>query len=769
MNAIQITQLKLESGDILSDVKIAYQTFGKLNEDRSNVIWVCHAISGDTDVLQWWSGLFGTNKLYDPESYFIICANCLGSPFGSTRPQDFTFPQITVRDQVTAYMHLAESLQIKKINTLIGGSFGGYQALEYAYTFEGEIENLILLASSARESAWGIAVHEAQRMALKADSTFGDTNGGQDGLKAARALAMLTYRTSNILINDQTETHNNQVDDFKASSYVNYQGDKFSQKFDSLCLYYLTKCIDSHNIGRKRGGESKALQKIKIPTLVIGFTSDLLVPIASQKYLAQHLPNALLTEIDSTYGHDGFLMESQKITQTIKNFYSTKASKHKRILLKFGGTSLYGEDQLKNVIKIIESEYRKSPLTLVVSARGKTTDKLTEIYNLAAQGMDYEDQLKSLITYSKHDIPIDYINKEIQELEQTLNAIHLLKIDTDKVRDKVLAFGELISAKAMSALLQQHGFSTAVIDARKCLFFNSIHGKIEINQSKSKAATLNIFKNYDAKTIPIITGFIASNDHNETITLGRNGSNYSASLFANFLQVSEVQNWTDVNGIYSADPAKVTQANKINNMTYHEANELASFGMGLLHSKTIIPLMKMNIPLRILSTKFPNEAGTVIDQHGGEKGIKAVTSVDDVALLTIEGSQLKESVGIDARIFSCLSAKKISVKMISQASTENGIGFVIAAMQTQIAHDALRLEFKQELNSNEINISTNSNIGIVSIIGRHNYALEKAISSLRKNGIWMYLISNSISGKNISLVVDKHLLDKAIALVHNEV
>lgn len=757
-----------ESGQTLDELKIAYRTFGKLNKNQDNVIWVFHAISGHTDVMDWWSSLFGENKPYDPNKHFIICANCIGSPYGSTRPLDFSFPHFTVRDQANAYMKLADHLGVQSIHTVIGGSFGGYQALEFAHSYEGEIAHLILLASSSRESAWGIAVHEAQRMALRADSSFGNLNGGEEGLKAARALALLTYRTSNIMINDQTDS-NNQIDDFKASSYVNYQGNKFSQNFDSLCLYYLTKCIDSHNIGRKRGGEIKALQKINIPTLVIGFTSDLLVPIESQRFLARNIPNAFLTEIDSTYGHDGFLMESEKISKSIKDFYSNSQKQERRALLKFGGSSLYGKDQLNNVINIVKAESKKNPIALVVSARGKTTDKLIGLYELAKQGTDFTKELNAFITYSKNDIDLNQ-EFDLAELREILNAVKLLKIDSQKAKDRVMSFGELISANAISKLLNQNGLSTEIVDARDCLSFQMNDNRYEINYNQSKSATLKRFNSIDINTIPVISGFIASNEQGETITLGRNGSNYSASLFAQFLQASEVQNWTDVDGIYSADPTKVNHARKIKKMSYLEANELASFGMNLLHSKTIIPLKQTNIPLRILSTKFPDQAGTLIDKKGGEKGIKAVTSIDDVAMVTIEGNELKQNIGIDARIFSGLSAKHINVKMISQASTENGIGFVISATDANQAEAILLKEFEKELSSNHISsINVNLDIGIIAIIGRHNFALEKAISTLRKNNIWMHLISNSISGRNISLVVDKHLLNEAIGLVHGEV
>ncbi len=770
MNKFKIKELLLESEERIDNIEIAYQTYGEMNQDKSNIVWVFHAISGDTNVLSWWPGLFGEKNLYDPNEYFIICASCIGSPYGSTRPIDSSFPQFTIRDFVQTYLQLAQYLDIDAIQTIIGGSFGGYQALEFSYSFPGKIEHMILLASSAKESAWGIAVHEAQRMALQADVTFGNKGEGRAGLSAARALGVLTYRTSEKLIQDQTDNVNH-LDGYKASSYMNYQGHKFSERFDSLCLYFLTKSIDSHNIGRNRGGEVKVLQKIKIPTLIIGFTGDLLVPIKSQIFLANHLPNAHFNQIDSTYGHDGFLMEYVKITDCIQKFYkNTSTHTKKRAILKFGGSSLYGKQQLDNLLTIIKKEYINKPIALVVSARGNTTDKLIELYNLAKDGLDFSKKLKKFVSYSLKDVEDLVIDTELNGLENILNAIYILRLKSEDAKSKVLVFGELISAKIISLLLTKHNYISEMVDARECLFCDNIRGSYEINTIQSKKATLSKFDSFDIQSIPVITGFIASNSLGDSVTLGRNGSNYSASLFASFLNASEVQNWTDVDGIYSSDPSTVYNAIKIEKMNYIEANELASFGMNILHPKTILPLKKSNIPLLIRSTEKPYTKGTTINLQGGDKGIKAVTCINKVTLVTIEGNRLKENIGIDARIFTSLKSKNINVKMISQASTENASGFVVSSHDALETELSLRNEFKQELSDGYItSIITNSKVGILAIIGRHNFSLEKAISTLRKNGIWMHLISNSISGNNISLVIDNKHLQKAVHLVHNEV
>lgn len=310
---------KLEMGGQIDDLQIAYHAYGTPNKDKSNVVWAFHALTASSDVMDWWPGLFGENDFFNPEEYYIICANVLGSPYGSTTPKDLNFPFFTARDVVNAELLLAQHLEIKKIHIAIGGSFGGNQALEFAFSFKGKIQSLILIACSAKESAWGMAIHEAQRLAIEADQTFGEPNGGKAGLKAARGVALLTYRTSAAYIAQQTDS-DDKVDDFKAASYIRYQGDKLVNRFNAIAFYYLSKCLDTHNIGRGRGGESEALRTITSNTLLIGVSSDFLIPPTLTKDMANHIPNSVYEEIDSEFGHDGFLVETGKLAKVIEDF-----------------------------------------------------------------------------------------------------------------------------------------------------------------------------------------------------------------------------------------------------------------------------------------------------------------------------------------------------------------------------------------------------------------------------------------------------------------
>lgn len=323
---------KLENGKRLRQLQIAYQTFGKLNAKKDNVVWVCHALTANADVFDWWPGLFGQEDLFNPRDHFIVCANILGSPYGTTNPTSISpatgqpyylsFPQYTIRDIVAAHRLLADQLNIDQISVLIGGSMGGQQALEWAVSEPERIKNLVVLATNAVHSSWGIAFNESQRLAISTDRTFyaNHPKGGAKGLKAARSIALLSYRNYTTYGATQIESDSTKTDDYKASSYQNYQGEKLIKRFDAYSYWFLTKCMDSHHLGRGRGSIEAALRNISAKTLVIGISSDLLFLPEEQKYLATHIRGAAYAEIDSFYGHDGFLIETKTISKVIKRF-----------------------------------------------------------------------------------------------------------------------------------------------------------------------------------------------------------------------------------------------------------------------------------------------------------------------------------------------------------------------------------------------------------------------------------------------------------------
>lgn len=324
---------ELEAGETLPEITIAYHTFGKLNETKDNVVWVCHALTANSNPVEWWAGVIGENFVIDPEKYFIVCANILGSCYGSTGPLSTnpttgnpyydSFPLITIRDMVKAHQLLREYLQIEKIFLLMGGSMGGYQVLEWSIMEPSLIEKIFLIATSAKETAWGIAIHTAQRIAIEADNTWKQhqPKAGEKGLKAARAIGILTYRGYNTYAQTQSDADVNKFDDFRVSSYVHHQGNKLVKRFNAYSYWYLTKSMDSHNIARGRAQTVEdVLRTISQPALIIGITSDLLCPLPELKLLAANIPDNEFHEVDSVYGHDGFLTEHVFISGCLRKW-----------------------------------------------------------------------------------------------------------------------------------------------------------------------------------------------------------------------------------------------------------------------------------------------------------------------------------------------------------------------------------------------------------------------------------------------------------------
>ena len=297
------------------------------------MVWVCHALTANANPQEWWPGLVGETDLFNPETHFIVCANLIGSPYGSTHPLsrspisgqswDEDFPLVTVRDNVRAFELLRQHLGIHRIHTLIGGSLGGHQALEWAISCPELIDYLVVCASSARLTPWAVAFNQSQRLAIEADQQWPKNNS--TGLKAARAIALLSYRSPTCYNTTQADQFNFDRP-LKAQTYQDYQGEKLAGRFDAWSYHALTRTMDSHDVGRARGGVSAALAGIQAKTLVVGISSDHLFPVADSKRLAEAIPNARLEVIDSEYGHDGFLLETEQLSALIKTLYQPQLS-----------------------------------------------------------------------------------------------------------------------------------------------------------------------------------------------------------------------------------------------------------------------------------------------------------------------------------------------------------------------------------------------------------------------------------------------------------
>ena len=301
--------LVLECGETLRDLRIQYTTWGELDNEKSNVVWVFHALTANSDPSEWWEKLFTIDGLIHPIKNFIVCANVIGSCYGSTEPKDFDFPLITIRDIIEGHKYLKKHLEIDKIKLGIGGSLGGQQLLEWAVQEPDLFDVIVPIATNAKHSAWGIAFNETQRMALKADRT--------NGLDTARAIAMLSYRYYGTYEKTQTD-QDGRMGNFSASSYQCYQGEKLSKRFSSYSYYSLSKAMDSHDVGRHFGGLENALKRIQSTAIVIGLDTDILFPTSEQEFITQRVSNSSLHIISSLYGHDGFLIETDQINDILK-------------------------------------------------------------------------------------------------------------------------------------------------------------------------------------------------------------------------------------------------------------------------------------------------------------------------------------------------------------------------------------------------------------------------------------------------------------------
>lgn len=320
-----------EKGARLENPVLAYSTYGTPDADFSNVVWVCHALTADSRVCDWWNGLFGSGYLFDPARYFIVCVNNPGSCYGSTGPAEIdpqtgkpyghTFPELTTRDIARLFRALYEALGIRELDWLVGGSQGGQIAQECILAGGFLTRHLLLLATNARHSAWGIAFNESQRLCIEADPTWGTDapDAGREGMKVARSLALLSYRSYGTYVHFQTDTEDT-PETYRAATYQRYQGEKLAKRFRADAYHALSKTMDSHHTGRGRGSAEAALGTVSARTLVIGISSDLLFPEAEQQFLAEHIPGARRVTIDSIYGHDGFLTETEKISEAVRQF-----------------------------------------------------------------------------------------------------------------------------------------------------------------------------------------------------------------------------------------------------------------------------------------------------------------------------------------------------------------------------------------------------------------------------------------------------------------
>jgi homoserine O-acetyltransferase len=324
---------ELECGAVLPSLSIAYDTFGEMNAEHSNIIWVCHALTANSDVADWWPHTVEDGCFLDPKKYFTVCANFLGSHYGTTGPLSVNpatgeewygdFPLVTVRDMVRAHQLLAEHLGIERVKLLIGSSIGGFQCLEWCVMQPDFAEHAAFIATTPRTKPWASAFNESQRMAIECDPTFGErkAEAGLNGMATARSIALLSYRGGMAYDKTQEDATPDEMSfERRVLSYQRYQGEKLRRRFNAYSYYRLSQAVDSHNLARGRGSLEEVLKQIKAKSLVVAITSDILFPPSDHKVLIENIPSVEYHLIDSDFGHDGFLVEHEQLNRIILDF-----------------------------------------------------------------------------------------------------------------------------------------------------------------------------------------------------------------------------------------------------------------------------------------------------------------------------------------------------------------------------------------------------------------------------------------------------------------
>lgn len=763
---IRIKNFITENGVNNSVIQLSYQLFG-MSLGTAPVVLVNHALTGNSNVAGkdgWWKELIGQDKVIDTKRYTILAFNIPGNGFDGFVIENYK--DFVARDIAKLFLIGINELKVNKLFAIIGGSLGGGIAWELAVLEPNITEHLIPVATDWKSTDWLIANCQIQEQFLL---------NSKNPVHDARMHAMLCYRTPESFNERFQRSKNNELEIFNVESWLLHHGKKLQERFQLSAYKLMNQLLKSIDVTKSRPNDFNVLENINANIHIVGVDSDLFFTAEenrqTHKQLAVTNPNVTYNEINSVHGHDAFLMEYDQLEKIIESIFVPNYKKRKMKVLKFGGKSLSNGKGLNTVLSIIESKVKADEkITVVVSARGSGTDDLGTILNRAAKGMTYKEALQAFKEYQKEPLTDIDFSKEFSVLDKLFEGISLLGDYSQKTKDEILAQGELLSVKLIASLLNNNNIRACAVDSRELIKTDENFGNAQPNTQLSKDNIKAFYKKTERSVVNVVTGFIGSNSNNETTTLGRNGSNYTAALLANYLDAEELQNYTHVNGIYTANPDFVEDAQKIRELSFAEANELANFGTSVLHAKTIIPLVEKNINLRIINTFNPEDEGTLITSKPNSKEVTSLSVLENVALINLEGRGLLGKSGVDARIFRALAIHDISVSIISQGSSERGIGLIIDANQATKAVIALEREFENDFYSQDVNkIGIVDDVSVISIIGIELSSFHKPFNALIKNQITPLLFNNTVTGKNVSLVVKKHQLHKAMNVIHGEI
>ncbi|NKI25646.1 bifunctional aspartate kinase/homoserine dehydrogenase I [Arenibacter sp. 6A1] len=748
------------------DITLSYEVFGRPLHSAP-IIMVNHALTGNSTVAGdkgWWTTLIGEGKCIDTNKYTILCFNIPGNGYDGFVIEEYK--EFVAKDIAKIFLLGLETLKVTKLYCLIGGSLGGGIAWEMAAIDPTLTQHLIPVASDWKSTDWLIANCQIQEQFLV---------NSKKPVHDARMHAMLCYRTPESFKERFKRSTNEELKVFNVESWLTHHGEKLQQRFQLSAYKLMNQLLKTIDITRDGEEAFINLQNSKTNIHIIGVDSDLFFTAQENKdtfkKLAQANSNVTYGEINSLHGHDAFLLEFNQMEELLKGVFERNGKAKKIKVLKFGGKSLANGEGLDTVLQIVGDKISEGGhLAMVLSARNKATDELESLLEKAAKGKDYHKGFEDFKKYQQYNIENVDLSQEFNALLRLFEGVALLGDYSLKIKDQVLAYGELLSAKTVTALLVSKGVKAKFIDSRELIKTDANFGDAKVLEAISKENVTREFASLGAYDVVVTTGFISSTLANETTTLGRNGSNYSAALLANYLNAEELQNYTHVDGIFTANPDLVSDAKRISELSYSEANELANFGANILHAKTIIPLIEKNIPLRILNTFNGDNEGTLISAKTSKEGIKSLSVIENMALINLEGRGLLGKVGVDARIFRALGNNNISVSIISQGSSERGIGLVVDAKNAALAKSCLEEEFQTDFQLQDINnITVVDQVSVVSIVGQDLSTFHKPYNALIKNQIVPLLFNNTISGKNVSLVLKKTDLTKALNVMHGQI
>ncbi len=454
-------------------------------------------------------------------------------------------------------------------------------------------------------------------------------------------------------------------------------------------------------------------------------------------------------------------------------------------IIKFGGSSVGTPDMVNRVIDIIQDNLNKGfTFAVIFSAFKKVTNQLISAGELAAQGKaSYQeifreienrhiDTVRQLISARNQSKVLSHLISELNELQDVLHGIYLVKEISPRTMDFVMSFGERFSAYIISEALLDRSIDCEYLDARNLVKTDNHFGAAKVKFEITNQNIREYFKSHPR--LQIITGFIGSTLNNETTTLGRGGSDFTASIFGAALNASVIEIWTDVDGVMTADPRKVEKAFTIPHLTFEEAMELSHFGAEVVHPATMQPALENKIPIRIKNTFNPLAEGTLISNTvpTTSRIIKGLSSIDDIALINVIGSGMIGVAGIAQRIFGALARKSINIILITQASSEHSVCFAVLPWHAEKAKRAIEEEFRTEIQEKKINdIIVEKDLSIIAVVGENMRKTPgisgKVFQALGKNGINISAIAQGSSELNISMVVSKTDETKALNAIHD--